>query len=104
MFARVKKSGRYEYLQVVQNERVDGRVRQTVIATLGRLDQLRQSGQLDGLLSSCAKFSEHAAVLNAARHQDVDPSRTVHVGPALVFGRLWREHDKLTIIPSRASH
>gem|GEM_PF-5315054 len=26
MFVRAKKSGRYEYLQVVHNERVDGRV------------------------------------------------------------------------------
>ncbi len=91
MFARVKKSGRYEYLQVVHNERVKGRVRQTVIATLGRLDQLRQSGQLDALLSSCAKFSEHAAVLNAARRQEVEPSQAVHVGPPLVFGRLWED-------------
>lgn len=31
MFVRAKKSGRYEYLPVVQNERVDGRVRQRVI-------------------------------------------------------------------------
>ena len=35
MFARVKKSGRYQYLQIVHNERVDGRVKQRVIATLG---------------------------------------------------------------------
>ena len=46
MFARVKKSGRYEYLQIVHNERVEGRVRQRVIATLGRLDVLKQTGQI----------------------------------------------------------
>jgi hypothetical protein len=91
MFARVKKSGRYEYLQIVHNDRVEGRVRQTVIATLGRLDQLRQSGQLDGLLSSCAKFSEHVVVLNAVRDQDIDPSQGIAVGPPLIFGRLWQE-------------
>ena len=34
-----RKSGRYEYLKVVQNERVDGRVRQRVMATLGRVDR-----------------------------------------------------------------
>mgnify|MGYP000344955329 CR=1 FL=1 len=39
MFARVKKSGRYEYLQIVHNERVGDRVKQRVIATLGRLDR-----------------------------------------------------------------
>ena len=35
MFVRAKKSGAYEYLQLVHNERVDGKVRQQVIATPG---------------------------------------------------------------------
>ena len=69
MFARVKKFGRYQYLQIVQNERVDGRVKQRVIATLGRLDRLRETGQLDDMLSSCARFSEHVAVISAAREK-----------------------------------
>lgn len=77
MFARVKKSGRYEYLQIVHNVRVEGHVRQQVLATLGRLDQLRETGQLDALLASCAKFSEHAAVLNAARQENVQTGHAV---------------------------
>lgn len=40
MFVRVKKSGKYDYLQVAHNEKIAGRVKQTVIATLGRLDVL----------------------------------------------------------------
>ena len=91
MFARIKKSGPYQYVQVVHNERVEGRVRQRVIATLGRLDVLQESGQLDGLLESLGRFSEHAAVLNALRHDQITPSSTVHVGPPLVFQRLWEE-------------
>jgi hypothetical protein len=67
MFVRVKKSGQYQYLQVVHNERLDGRVQQRVIATLGRLDVLRKTGQLDALLASCARFAEHSAVLSAQR-------------------------------------
>ena len=62
MFVRAKKSGRYEYLQVVQNERVDGRVRQRVIATLGRVDQLQEEGHIDALLSSCSRFAQNVAV------------------------------------------
>lgn len=89
MFARIKKSGPYQYVQVVHNERVEGRVRQRVIATLGRLDALQDSGQLDGLLESLSRFSEHAAVLNALRHNQITPSGTVHVGPPLVFQKLW---------------
>ncbi len=45
MFFRVKPSGPRRYLQIVENRRVEGAVRQTVIATLGRLDeQLTRSG------------------------------------------------------------
>ncbi len=91
MFARVKKSGRYEYLQVVHNERTGGRVKQRVIATLGRLDRLRETGQLDAMLASCAKFSEQAAVISAAREKSVQPQATVHIGPPLVFERIWQQ-------------
>jgi len=91
MFARVKKSGDYQYVQVVHNERVDGRVCQRVIATLGRLDVLQESGQLEGLLESLARFSDHAAVLNALKGNQITPTRTVHLGPPLVFQRLWEE-------------
>jgi transposase len=91
VFARVKKSGRYEYLQIVHNHRLDGTVRQQVIATLGRLDVLRKSGQLDSLLRSCSKFSQHAAVLEATVRGDAEPSLALHVGPPLVFGRIWNQ-------------
>ena len=35
MFFRHKRSGHTEYLQIVKNERVDGKPRQAVVATLG---------------------------------------------------------------------
>ncbi len=91
MFVRAKKSGRYEYLQVVHNERVNGRVRQRVIATLGRVDQLRQSGQIDALIASCARFAEHTAVLGALRSGETTAAQSIKIGPPLVFERLWRE-------------
>ena len=40
MFVRVKKVGPYQYLQIAQNRRQGKRVKQSVIATLGRLDKL----------------------------------------------------------------
>ena len=52
MFFRTKTSGSRSYLQIVENRWEEGRPRQRVIATLGRLDQLQQSGQLDALLVS----------------------------------------------------
>ena len=91
MFVRSKKSGQYEYLQVVHNERHQGRVQQTVVATLGRLDVLQKTGQLDALLASCARFAEHSAVLSAQRQGRLAALAKVRIGPPLVFERLWTE-------------
>ena len=91
MFVRIKRSGQYEYLQVVHNERLDGRVQQRVIATLGRLDLLRKTGQLDALLASCARFAEQTAVLSAHRQGRVAAAAKVRIGPPLVFQRLWEQ-------------
>jgi len=50
MFVRAKRSGKngksYEYLQIVRSYREAGKVRQQVVATLGRRDQLAASGEL----------------------------------------------------------
>ena len=61
MFVRVKPSGRYKYLQIVENSREGKKLKQHVLCTLGRLDKLTASGQIDS------------------------------IGPALVFERLWKE-------------
>ena len=91
MFVRVKKSGHHQYLQIVSNKRVDGKVRQSVIGTLGRLDRLQETGELDGLLASCARFAEQSAVLSAQRQGTLSPAKTDRIGPALVFDRLWHQ-------------
>ena len=49
MFARIKKSGQYQYLQIVENSKIDGKVRQRVVSTVGRLDQLQTKGSLETL-------------------------------------------------------
>lgn len=65
MFFRTKKSGTRSYLQIVENRWEDGRPRQRVLATLGRLDQLQQNDQLDALLVSGARFSQSVLLLSA---------------------------------------
>ncbi len=91
MFFRQKKSGHRVYLQIVENRWEQGRSKQRVIATLGRLDRLTESGQLDTLLQSGAKFSESILVLTAHREGESPAISTRRIGPALVFARLWEE-------------
>ena len=91
MFFRQKKSGDRVYLQIVENRWEQGRSKQRVIATLGRLDRLTESGQLDGLLQSGAKFSESIMVLTAHREGEAPVVSTRRIGPQLIFARLWEE-------------
>ena len=93
MFVRVKKVGTYQYLQIAQNRREGKRVKQSVIATLGRLDKLAASGAIDQLLRSAARFAERVMVLaeHACDAHDSPDTKVVSVGPALIFERLWCE-------------
>jgi transposase len=91
MFFRRKRSGHTEYLQIVKNERVDGKPRQAVVATLGRVDELAQDGTLDRLLRSGARFAHSAVVLTAYERGEATKIATRQLGPALAFERLWQE-------------
>ena len=91
MFFRTKKSGTRSYLQIVENRWEDGRPRQRVLATLGRLDQLQQSGQLDALLASGARFAQSVLLLAAHAKGQLPTITTRRIGPALVFQRLWQQ-------------
>ena len=93
MFVRVKKVGTYRYLQIAQNRREGKRVKQSIIATLGRLDNLAASGAIDQLLRSAARFAERLMVLaeHSSDAHDAPDANVVSIGPALIFERLWRE-------------
>jgi len=90
MFVRAKKRGQRIYLMIVKNERVNGKVKQTVLHHLGRLDILQQTGELDRLLISAQRFSENLAVLSAHDRGESITTRTRRIGPALIFERLWQ--------------
>ena len=91
MFFRTKTSGPRTYLQVVENRWEDGRSRQRVVATLGRLDQLQQSGQLDALLISGARLAESVLVLTDHARGRLPAYTSRRIGPGLVFQRLWEQ-------------
>ncbi len=66
MYFRKKTSGGRAYLQIVESRREGDQARQRVIATLGRVEDLRDSGQLERLLRSGARFAAKAVVAAAA--------------------------------------
>ena len=81
MFARIKKSGKYQYLQIVENRKESGKVKQRVISTIGRMDQLQAKGRVETLIRSLSRFSERTLmILNGQSDVSVEARK---IGPSL---------------------
>jgi len=91
MFFRQKKAGGHTYLQIVENRWEDGRARQRVLATLGRLDHLQSSKQLDALLESGSRFAQTLMVLSEHQRGQLPVLRCSRIGAGLIFERLWQQ-------------
>ena len=98
MYFRRKTSAGRAYLQIVESRRDGDQVRQQVIATLGRYEELQESGQLERLLRSGARFAGKAMVLSAIADDSAMKIASRRIGPALVFERLWEETGCRTVI------
>ncbi len=96
MFARIKKSGQNQYLQIVENRKEAGKVRQQVIATIGRMDQLKEKGRVETLIRSLSRFSESALLILSGKSDISADARSI--GPVLIFERLWKESGIYTAI------
>jgi len=91
MFFRTKRSGPRTYLQIVENHRVGDQIKQRVIATLGRLEELQGSGHLESLLRSGARFAEAVMLLSAHQNGELPSVLTRRIGAVMIFERLWAE-------------
>jgi transposase len=89
MFARIKKSGQHQYLQIVENHREGSKTIQRVISTIGRMDQLEAKGDIEKLIRSLSRFSERVVLILSGK-SEVD-AFAKKIGPWLIFGRLWEE-------------
>ena len=85
MFVRTQTNGSRTYLLIVDNVRVDGKVKQRVLHRLGRLDELLANGQLDALIQSLSRFSDKLAVLGAQARASASPRQREDRGEALIF-------------------
>jgi hypothetical protein len=102
MFVRIKPAGRHRYLQIAQNFREGKKVKQKILCTLGRVDELVASGKLDRLAESLLRFSEKLTVINLHKQGALQGGEDYSIGPALVFGRLWAELGIAEVIRSVA--
>jgi len=95
MFVRVKRvtsGGRsYQYLHVVENRRENGRVRQHIVGSLGRLDHLLESGDLERVITQLVEHCPAVKILRAEATGGLEVMSDRVWGPVLVFGRLWED-------------
>jgi excisionase family DNA binding protein len=107
MFFRAKQAGGRTYLQLVRNEWRDGKTRQQVIATLGRLDKLRESGELLKLLRSGTRFNINSINCEAGGAEEETLSthqvgKLVRVSPSTVVS--WTNSGKLRAFRTPGGH
>ena len=95
---RTKRSGGFKYLQMVESHRVNGKPRQTVLATLGRLDALKETGELERLLRSGARLTETGMLLSGVENGETTTIEAKRIGPPLLFERLWRDSSCRSVI------
>lgn len=89
MFARIKKSGQHQYLQIVENHREGSKTIQRVISTIGRMDQLQAKGDIENVIRSLSRFSEKVLLILSGKSEIHAFAKKI--GPSLIFERLWEE-------------
>ena len=85
MYVKITRSGKRQYLQLVEAVRENGKPRQRHVATLGRLDQLLDS-DVDALVNGLLKATGRPPLGEA--HAAPGPC-DVAFSPALALGDLW---------------
>jgi transposase len=75
------------YLQLLRSRRVNGKTRQELVCSLGRLDLMVADGSLDRLIEGLTRYSEK----QWAQMQAMEGAWQKVYGPVLVFRKLWEQ-------------
>jgi transposase len=76
------------YLYLVETVRSSGKVRQEIVANLGRIERLQEKG-LDSIIEGLARYSKKQWICSQVKEPALSGSEARSWGPALVFRRLW---------------
>ena len=96
MYSRLKKTGKYKYLQICRSISEGKKVKQQVVAKIGHMDQLEEKGEIEKIVRSLARYSEKVLMILGGENE---PSAVNYkIGPSLIFERLWKESGIKTVI------
>ncbi len=95
MFVKIRRRkhahGTYEYVDIVENRRVGGKVERITLGTLGRRDQLPPH-KIDGLIEHLRKLASPEG-RRGVRLGELRMKQTRLYGPVLAAHQLWQELD-----------
>jgi hypothetical protein len=81
MFTRVTRNATgHQYLQIVKSYRDQGKVRQKVMVTLGRLDILQATGQLDALVKALSRYALEQNLVDLRKDMVIEQVYDLGVG------------------------
>lgn len=74
------------YLQIARSYREAGKVKREILFSLGRLDVLQATGQIDALVKSLSRFATRQQLIDLSK--DVSVSQVYHLGAAYVVNKM----------------
>lgn len=87
MYLRVNRNAQgVAYLQIARSYRETGKVKREILFSLGRLDVLQATGQIDALVKSLSRFATRQQFIDLSK--DVSVSQVYHLGAAHVVSKM----------------
>lgn len=74
------------YLQIARSYRENGKIKREVLLSLGRLDVLQSTGQIDAMVKALSRFAVRERLINLAK--DVSVSQVYYFGAAHAVSRI----------------
>lgn len=87
MYVRVNRNAQgVAYLQIARSYREGGKVKREVLLSLGRLDVLQATGQIDAMVQALSRYATKQQLIDLSR--DVSVSQVYHLGAAHVVSKM----------------
>ncbi len=74
------------YLQIARSYREDGKVKREILFSLGRLDVLQSTGQIDAMVKALSRYATQQQLIDLSK--DVSVSEVYYLGAAHVVSRM----------------
>ncbi|MDO8584043.1 MAG: IS1634 family transposase [bacterium] len=87
MYLRLSRNAKgVAYLQIARSYREGGKVKREILLSLGRLDVLQATGQIDSMVKALSRFATHQHLIDLSK--DISVSQVYHLGAGHVVSKM----------------